>query len=112
MSEAPAKEPASAQYARIAVQHWLDTERPYATTKLPDAWEDEHLDAKQVRQFVDQYLDRAVVFTLHTPQGRQAMMKALMTLQRFAEAAVRNCGELPVAGVPSGDITMPTKRVP
>lgn len=105
-------ETASAQYARVAVQHWLDTERSYATEKLPDDWEVEHLDPGQVRRFVDQYLDRAVVFTFHTPQGRQALMKALMTLQRFAEATVRACGELPVAGVPSGEITMPTKRVP
>lgn len=105
-------EPASAQYARILVQHWLDTERPYATAKLPDDWEDQHLEPTAVRQLVNQYLDRVVVYTLHTPQGRQALLKALMTLQRFAEAAVRNHGELPVAGVASGDITMPIKRVP
>ena len=108
---APVK-PASAQYARIMVQHWLDGEREYATTKLPDQFEDEHLDPAQVRQFVDQYLDRAVVFGLDVPQGRQALMKALMTLQRFAEAAVRNYGLLPVPGVPSGEIMMPTPRVP
>ena len=74
-------------------------------TKWPDHTEDE-IDIDEYVGWVGSYMHRAVVLGLDTPSGRQALAKALKTLQGFTESAVRRYGPLPDPGVPSGEITV------
>lgn len=60
-------------------------------------------DAFWFRQ-VTQYFKRAELFGVDTPQGRQAMMKGLMTLFDCCACMVRVHGDPPAPGVSSGDI--------
>ena len=104
-------EPASVQHSRFAVAHWLQAEREYAESKWPpDAVDD--IPSEEYEQWVNQYLHRAIVLGVRNPLGRQALAKALRTLQALTESVVRQHGELPMAGLPSGDIRWPNKRVP
>ncbi len=50
------------------------------------------------------YVKRAVMFGLDTPQGRQALGKAIVTLMHVLETAVEEYGPMPRPGVPSGVI--------
>jgi len=50
------------------------------------------------------YIKRAAMFGLDSPQGRQALGKAIVTLIHVLETAVEEFGPMPVAGMPSGQI--------
>ena len=50
------------------------------------------------------YIKRAVMFGLDTPQGRQALGKTIVTLIHVLETAVEEYGPMPAPGVPSGEI--------
>lgn len=52
---------------------------------------------------VGQYYDRAKLFGVNTPRGRQAMAKAMATAIAACAAAVRVHGDLPIGGTPSGE---------
>lgn len=58
----------------------------------------------QLQDFVFNYLKRVQLFGLDTPQGRQALGKAVMTLIDYLETAVDHHGAMPRPGVPSGEI--------
>lgn len=55
---------------------------------------------------ITQYVQRARLFGLDTPQGRQALAKATMTMRGCVEASVRVYGPLPEPGHSSGTIIM------
>jgi hypothetical protein len=54
--------------------------------------------------FIGNYLKRVELFGLDTPQGRQALGKAAVTLIHMLETAVLVHGPMPKPGVPSGEI--------
>lgn len=60
----------------------------------PTRWED----------WAGDYIKRAVMFGIDTPQGRQALGKAISTLVHFLATAVVEYGPMPKPGVPSGVI--------
>lgn len=60
----------------------------------PTRWED----------WAGDYIKRASMFGLDTPQGRQALGKAISTLVHFLATAVVDHGPMPRPGVPSGVI--------
>jgi hypothetical protein len=96
--------------SRPAVTRWLDDEyRLYANLKWsepkaaeahrscvvgegPTTWND----------WAGNYIMRAAMFGLATPQGRQALGKAIVTLIHVLETAVVEFGPMPKPGVPSG----------
>lgn len=85
------------------VSNWLDNERAYAEGKWPLEIVDE-MDQDSYTVWVNQYLHRAKVLGWDTPNGRQALCKALRTLLAMTESNVRRFGALPPGGVPSGQI--------
>lgn len=58
---------------------------------------------------ITQYIQRARLFGLDTPAGRQALVKATMTMRGCVESSVRVHGPLPKPGVSSGTI-IPDER--
>lgn len=54
--------------------------------------------------FVGNYLKRAQLFGLDTPQGRQATGKAIVSLLNILEVACELFGPMPLPGFPSGEI--------
>jgi len=85
------------------VRVWLQNERRYAEAKWRPAKVDEFT-AEQYKDWVLQYLHRATILGVDQPNGRQALLKALRTLQAMCESNVRRYGPLMEAGVPSGVI--------
>jgi hypothetical protein len=94
------------------VEEWLDDElRNYVYEKF-----DLKQDAEHIHQFTNseigedtwwdiqlhQYLDRAKLIGLDNVNGRQALGKYVATAIGMLVAAVDKYGELPHAGVPSG----------
>lgn len=98
-------------YARAHVENWLKTERPYAEGKWPTE-ETDKLSPEEYETWVSQYIHRAVVLGVENPLGRQALGKALRTLQAIVESVVRQHGELPMGGYPSGEVVWAPRRVP
>jgi hypothetical protein len=86
------------------VLDWLEGEEVYARTKWTDEMEDAIKDEDEYTDWVNSYIHRAKVLGLETPAGRQALAKALKTMQGFVESTVRKHGPLPDPGVPSGEI--------
>lgn len=86
------------------VQAWLDGERGYAERKWTPGMTDE-IPPDDYKRWVGQYMHRATVLGLDNPLGRQALAKALRTLLAFTESTVRQYGQLPPPGVPSGEVT-------
>lgn len=91
---------------------WLGVEQDYADRKFGDqkadhdAWMAEGgigEDSEWWRQ-VTQYVSRARLFGLETPQGRQALAKFMATTLGLVECAVRNHGDLPEPGWTSGEV--------
>jgi len=95
------------------VEDWLDDElRNYVYEKFNEIQDREH-----VRHFSEaevgqdtwwdiqlhQYLDRAKLIELNNPNGRQALGKFVATAIGMLVAAVDEYGELPRAGVSSGN---------
>ena len=100
--------------ARAALFAWLTEERrSYADTKYADGTETRE-ELKQVMlaegfadrwmDFAFNYIQRARMFGATTPQGRQAMGKAIVTLMHVLETAIMVHGPMPRPGVPSGVI--------
>lgn len=50
------------------------------------------------------YIKRATMFGLDSPQGRQALGKAVVTLIHVLETAVELYGPMPEPGYPSGEV--------
>lgn len=55
--------------------------------------------------FIGNYMSRVKLHGLDTPQGRQAMGKAIITMLHALETAVLVHGPMPRPGMPSGNIT-------
>ena len=87
------------------VKDWLDAERAYAEAKWPTDHVDVEIDPERYKEWVDQYMHRALVLGVDSPLGRQALAKSLRTLTAFTESMVRRFGPLPAAGVPSGEVS-------
>lgn len=56
--------------------------------------------------FISNYIRRAELLRVETPQGRQALAKAIVTLMHCLETAVQVYGNMPTPGVPSGEIAV------
>lgn len=96
--------------ANVEVIHWLAQEmHDYARAKWswpsaakahrdcvvgegPTTWHD----------WAGNYIKRAAMFGLDSPQGRQALGKAIVTLVHVLETVVEEYGPMPRPGVPSG----------
>lgn len=99
----------------IYVRKWLADERNYTIKKFGLELDDINTrwwnNLQTHRQFESSwwesqftnYLGRAQILTLDTPNGRQALAKFVATGIGMLEAAVRIYGELPEPGVPSGE---------
>lgn len=103
----------AAPTARDHVQCWIIAERAlYADVKYAEDAAN-HLRLRTVManeglaptwlDFIGNYLRRAELFGLDTPQGRQAMGKATVTMLHCLETAVDVFGPMPNPGYPSGD---------
>lgn len=86
------------------VQDWLDDERTYAEGKWPTGQVDDSISPERYKEWVEQYMSRALVLGLNNPLGRQALAKALRTLMARTESTVRTQGRLPAGGLPSGQV--------
>lgn len=85
------------------VQDWLDDERAYAEGKWPTGQVDDSISPERYKEWVEQYMSRALVLGLDNPLGRQALAKSLRTLLAWTESTVRTRGPLPPGGLPSGE---------
>jgi hypothetical protein len=93
---------------------WVHLERSqHANTKYADGLEARNrlIEAMQEggfhadwERFIESYLDRVRLVGLDTPQGRQAMGKAIVTMMHCLETAVECFGEMPMPGTPSGTV--------
>lgn len=93
---------------------WLRDERAYQIEKFGLEQDDQHTQEWAVLQTANEfseswwekqfenYLGRASVIGLDTPNGRQALAKFVATAVGMLEAAIRLYGPLPEPGVPSG----------
>lgn len=108
----------------MSVERWITEERRlYADQKWdsPGAFA-AHVAAVKSEppttwdEWAGNYMRRAVLFGLSTPQGRQAMGKTIVTLIDYLESAVNLWGPMPAPGVPSGEIQLwdddPTEQIP
>lgn len=86
---------------------WLRKERKlYADVKYPMSTVEANggnLTQEDI-DFVMQYLKRAQLQGLNTPQGRQNLGKAASTLYHFMQGAVICHGPMPEPGYPSGEL--------
>lgn len=102
------------QAHREEVNEWIRIERAgHADVKYDSTLRDEGLVNMQEQglemggywdDFIKQYLHRASLFGLETPQGRQALGKAIVTAHACLETAIEAFGPMPTPGVPSGEI--------
>ena len=100
---------------KAALLAWIATEREvHASSKygedkdarlglVADMESHPHIDGEW-DVFIGNYLRRAQLFGLDTPQGRQALGKTVVTLMHCLETAVDVFGPMPAPGVPSGVI--------
>jgi hypothetical protein len=84
---------------------WLEGERAYAEGKWKPGHVDVEITPARYKQWVEQYLHRALLLGLENPLGRQALAKALRTALAFTESVVRRYGDIPAPGVPSGEVS-------
>lgn len=98
---------------RVAWLEWLKTEHAvYSDAKFDEQRpeHDERLREDGIgieswwRLQVFQYVQRAHVLGLETPQGRQALAKGLAAYTGLLESTIRVHGPLPPAGVSSGTV--------
>lgn len=89
------------------VREWLARERAYTIDKFGLDQDNDHTPLDNWNLWWDQqfenYLHRAHVLGLDTPNGRQALAKFVATAVGLLETAVRLYGPLPKPGVPSGE---------
>jgi hypothetical protein len=93
------------------IRLWLKGERTYQLKK----WGTEADDLRTVGKTkslgdmrdwdtkINEYIHRAQVLGYENPAGRQALAKGLATMAGWTESVVRLYGDLPEAGVPSGE---------
>lgn len=89
---------------------WISTERKqYADLKYPDKVKLDSLMAESGIEwwmvFITNYLKRSEIFSLATPQGRQALGKMITTAMDCLESACRVYGPMPKGGVTSGELS-------
>lgn len=96
------------------VLDWLRKERKYADDKYPVSTveQDNGVLTDRNIDFVNQYLKRAQILGLDTLSGRQNLAKAMSTLFDYCQGAVYCHGDLPLPGVPSGEIVEWDDAVP
>lgn len=87
---------------------WLKGELYYADQKRASRADDDADMARRQLKSVfgndfSMYLGRAQVLGLETPNGRQALGKAVAVSIAALESATRVFGSLPPAGMPSGE---------
>ncbi|HEX7277883.1 MAG TPA: hypothetical protein VF244_10955 [Acidimicrobiales bacterium] len=101
--------------AREDVLRWLHEEQvTYAAKKWAEAEQraahEAHMAALRLEGpttwdgWAGNYLRRAALFGIHTPMGRQALGKTIVTLIHFLTTAVELYGAMPAPGVPSGEL--------
>lgn len=100
--------------AAEAVASWIAAERAeYAGIKYAENSEGRTTLVAAMREgdwqrwtnFAGNYIRRAELFGFDTPQGRQALGKAIVTLMHTLETAVDVHGPMPPPGVPSGVVS-------
>lgn len=99
--------------ARVNLSWWITRERAHhADIKYANGTEtrDKLVDEIQTigygpecEQFVLNYFTRVKALGLHSPLGRQAMGKAIVTLMHYLETAIAVYGPMPPGGLPSGE---------
>lgn len=97
---------------RQQLKLWVEEERKYADDKyaserevgLTKMVEEEFQEGGYWETYILGYLRRAQLFGLSTPQGRQALAKAHMTIMACVEFSIMVFGDMPKPGVPSGEI--------
>lgn len=98
--------------AKMNVGEWIAAERRYADAKW-DQGENREVAMQHTRDdptgewvadYARQYLHRASIFGMDTPQGRQQLGKAVVTLIHGLERVWQVYGPLPEPGHPSGEI--------
>lgn len=94
------------------VSDWLDDERGYAEAKWPTGTVDNSITPDRYKEWVEQYMSRALVLGLDTSLGRQALAKSLRTLLAWVESTVRTFGSLPPGGLPSGELVNHPESTP
>lgn len=103
--------------ARALLRAWIEVERAFyadETIKYGEGTETRDALVEEMRhngfgdRHVDlclQYVKRAQVLGAHTPQGKQAMGKAIVSLMHLLETALVVWNDdMPEPGRPSGDI--------
>jgi len=95
---------------------WINIERHYTLEKFSSIEDRTHIVEWQLADYLDDeeiqwwdrqlenYLYRARVLGLDTPNGRQALAKFVSTAVGMLSATVQQFGPLPKAGLPSGEI--------
>ena len=86
------------------VRRWLAGERPYVEGKFGVDGSGERVAEENPGHWIAMYIDRGVLLGLDTPQGRQAVAKAMSTMVAWTEYVVRHYGPLPDPGHSSGEI--------
>lgn len=98
---------------RKHVRQWIDEERSrYADVKFAEGAEGRVMliqaikdrDWERFTNFAGNYMRRAEIQGLDTPQGRQQMGKAIVTMLHMLETAILVYEPMPKPGVPSGEI--------
>jgi hypothetical protein len=95
----------------VYVESWLFLEHKYTVDKFGLSADAEHIkefnsapdDNNWWENQINMYLHRARTLGLDTPGGRQALAKAASTAVMATRAAVEEFGQLPKAGVTSGE---------
>lgn len=102
--------------ARAQLRQWIQLERErYADvvkfSEDADIRQALIVEMSNTGQFADRWVDfglnyvrRAQLLGANTPQGRQAMGKAIVTFMHMLETALATFGNMPEPGHPSGEI--------
>lgn len=99
---------------RMEIRHYVDSWvreelAAYADQKWNDRdandgrWSEGFMPGAFWRDFIDQYLHRAAVLGIDNPGGRQALLKALVTVHEATVSMLMEFGSAPAPGYPSGE---------
>lgn len=99
---------------RAHLERWRQLELEYADTKFDHqrVGHDTRLKEEQLADDswwfgqIFQYVDRARIYGLELPQGRQALAKCWLTMGGCLESMIRTFGPLPEPGHTSGEIRL------
>jgi hypothetical protein len=99
---------------KVKLREWIEYERAvHASTKYSEGMDGRKMLVEAMKtegwgdtwqNFAGNYLKRVELFGIDTPQGRQAMGKAIVTLMHCLETAMVVHGDLPKPGLTSGEI--------